>query len=130
MSGRKEFVEHCKKKNLDLINNKRVALIIRHKTRNGKHVGTVVAFKTKGAGTSVLIGASKCRKGDKFDRHVGIYQAIQNAIQIPIDKMNAVSEFNENPKNVFPFTLYCPLSMLDTISEVIKTIARRKSFTG
>jgi len=121
MSGRDKFIDECMNGNIAIINDKRYATVIRHKTKGGKRVGTVFVVKTPGG--KIYVGASKCRNGDKFEKHLGIYYARINAVPISISSVKRKRVTKELKQAV-------PLSMLGTVEEVIETISHRKSFVG
>jgi hypothetical protein len=44
------------------------------KSRRQPRIGTVVAFKKKG---QIYVGWSMCRRNDRFDRYIGVYEALR-----------------------------------------------------
>lgn len=75
IASRKEYEQTCKSKVAEFLGSHRVAL--RHVRKNGKPVGSVIAFVKDG---QLRMGFSKCNKLDPYNRHVGIIKAIADAL--------------------------------------------------
>lgn len=122
MNKHDEYVERCKEINMHLIQSPHFKVVIKHKRKNGQKVGTVVAFRNVNE-SSIYLGVSKCRKGDKFEKHLGIKLAIERAVKVSARSI----KLNKLPKALRAAT---PLSMRSEVENVVKTLSRRKAFVG
>lgn len=122
MNKHDEYVERCKEKNMLLMKSPYFKVVIKHKRKNGQKVGTVVAFRNVNE-SSIYLGVSKCRKGDKFEKHLGIKLAIERAVKVSVRAIKS----NKLTKALLAAT---PLSMMTEVENVVKTLSRRKSFVG
>lgn len=116
------YIKHCKEKNMLLMNSPHFKVVIKHKRKNGQKVGTVVAFRNVNE-SSIYLGVSKCRKGDKFEKHLGIRFAMERAVKVSVRAIKS----NKLTKALLAAT---PLSMKTEVENVVKTLSRRKAFVG
>jgi len=95
--------------------------IIRYKRKaNGRRVGTVVAMIDKQG--KLFVGSSKCRKGDKFERHMGINKAIERSV--PVSKRSVKA--GKLPLSLLKRTA---LSMVEQVEEMLCLIRDRELLT-
>lgn len=120
--SRETFIDGCKKRVAGLW---RYPHIVRYKRNSrGERLGvTVACIDCNGR---LWVGASKCRKGDKFDRHIGICYAISRAVPLPKAMLKPES-LEQTPVPAL-LLMAAPLSMHQHVADTLRVVANRKSF--
>ena len=109
---RKEYIEYCKL----MIKDKRAQvggkLVYQYKNNSkGQRQGVVCAFVRD---DKLYVGASRCNRKlhDKFDSHIGLWQALQHAVCIPFDYPENYADLGDGPgmyvsifNESFPYSL-------------------------
>ncbi len=104
-NARNEHIERCKAKFAEFQANHKFIMRHVHKKTNlyhvegghfypvkGEPVGTVIAWFD---GEGIRIGFSKVHKSDKYNRHIGIMRAIEDAMKTDDDEKNVPRQLHD-----------------------------------
>lgn len=118
--SRKEYIEHCKLMIKDAQVRFAGKLIWQYKTNgSGLGVGVVCAFLEKDG--TLFVGASKCNSKlhDKFDRDIGLWQAIEEAEVISASLPETYEEIFSSSLSRSFFKIFFPYSMHKLVCRMI-----------